>query len=485
MFYNYFLEMTKKTPSRKPSRKVRLILYPIIGTLFVFVLGALLMLANGFWPEMSEGKLAFKKTGMIILAARPLDASIYVNGKYKEKTSFYLLPNKLNNLLPGDYKIRIEKKGYRTWEKTIKVEPGLVAWANYILMFADKLDIQQVKDFSGTPAATSDNGRYLLYTGTKEGKFFSTSQEANGLSTRSFWPKDSSTLPDWLKSPTITAASFSQNSDKVLYTIKNGEVTEYVVAEANGSDVKLVILNEQFKVAPVRASWNPYDNEGLFVTVAEKLYHAKITASTLGNAIATNVVSYKYEANRQLYFAVRMASGNVQIEKSNLDGNNKVIILDSIVPAAGYQFTHTSQGDMLAVRSADTGDLLLVYPANGENNVVLRLGKSYKDIAWSKNGLKLLYYDGTTIYRYDSEKKKESHFASLGAITSVRWYYDDCHFLVNGDDGLRISEYDGGNPLALSFSPQKIVALDTQNYSLVYGETKDSAVEYFRFTSQY
>ncbi len=443
------------------------------------------MLANGFWPEWNGSRITFKKTGMIILAARPLDASIYINGKYKEKTSFYLLPNKINNLLPGEYKVRIEKKGYRTWEKTIKVEPGLVSWANYVLMFADKLDIQPVKDLTGTPTAVSESGRYLLYTGLKDGKFFATSQEANGLSTRSFWPKDTSTQPEWIKTPTVLAAAYSQNGDKVLFTLRNGDVAQYVIAETNGNDVKFVNLNESLKVAPSKVSWNPYDNEGVFVTYAEKLYHTKLTATALGSAIASNVVSYKYEANRQLYFAVKAASGNVQVERSNLDGGNKAIILDSIVPATGYQFAHTSQGDMLAVRSADSGDLLLIYPANGENNAVLRLGKSYKDIAWSKNGLKLLYYDDNTIYRYDSEKKKETHFVSLGKVTSVDWYYDDCHFLVNGDDGIRISEYDGANPLVLSFAPQKVVALDIQNFSLVYGEAKEAAVEYYRFTSQY
>jgi hypothetical protein len=490
MFYNVTLEMSKKTPKKKqqkPSRLVRWFLYPLIGLVFVFFLSVLLMLANGFLPDIKNGKVSFKKTGMIIVAARPLDASIYINGKYKEKTTFYMLQNKLNNLIPGSYVIRIEKNGYRTWEKTINVAPGLVSWANYVLMFADKLDIKSVPELLGTPLVVSENGRHLLYTGTKDNKFFALSHDTSGLAVHSFWPNDTSALPEWLKVPQVVSALYNQNGDKVIYQIKNGDITEFVVAETVGNDTKLIILNEQMAVSPLSVSWNPYENDTVFITLASSLYSQKISSNSIGNPIASNIVSYKYEQNRQLYTAVKATSGNVSIEKSNLDGNNRVVILDSIAPASGYQFAHTNTGDSLAIRNIDTGDLLLVYPANGENNVILRLGKGYKKIAWQKNGQKLLYYNDDTIYRYDVEKKKETHYLYKGKISSVAWYFDDCHYLVNGDLGLEIVEYDGGNSLNLSFTPALTLALDSQNYMLVYEISKDKTTEteYLRFTSPY
>jgi len=488
MFYNVTLEMSNKTPKKKPqkpSRKVRWILYPLIGVVFVFFLGVLLMLANGFLPDIKDGKVSFKKTGMIIVAARPLDASIYINGKYKEKTTFYMLQNKLNNLIPGNYVIRIEKKGYRTWEKTISVSPGLVSWANYVLMFADKLDTKSIPELSGTPLAVSENGRHLLYTGTKDEKFFALSHDTSGLATHSFWPNDFSTLPEWLKVPQIVSASYNQNGDKVIFQIKNGDITEFVVGETAGNDTKLIILNEQMSVSPLSVAWNPYENDTIFINQANSLYSQKTSSTILGSPIATNVVSYKYEQNRQLYTAVKATSGNVSIEKSNLDGNNRVVILDSIAPASGYQFAHTNTGDSLAIRNIDTGDLLLVYPANGENNIILRLGKGYKNIIWQKNGQKLLYYNENAIYRYDTEKKKETHYLYNGKISSVAWYFDDCHYLVNGDLGLEVIEFDGGNSLKLSFTPALTLALDNQNNMLVYEISKDNVTEYLRFASPY
>lgn len=149
--------MGKKALKHKPSGRAKVAVYSIVTAVFLVFLSALLMLANGYLPVLKNGKLSLQKTGMIIIAARPLDASIYINGKYKEKTAFYLLQNKLNNLLPGKYTVRIEKKGYRTWEKTFSVEPGLVSWANYVLMFADKLDIKSITPPAGKIIATSKN----------------------------------------------------------------------------------------------------------------------------------------------------------------------------------------------------------------------------------------------------------------------------------------------------------------------------------------
>lgn len=475
--------MSKKTLQHKPSLRARWIIYPIIGIIFAFFLSILIMFANGYLPDWSGGKLTFKKTGMIILAVRPLDARIFVNSVYKENTSVYLLPNKINNLLPGDYKIRVEKKGYRTWEKTLRVEPGLVTWANYVLLYTDKLDIRAVDGLSSNALATSENGRYLFYTGVKDGKFYATSYETSGLSTHSFWPKDISNLPDWLKSPEVLSASFSQNSDKVLFAVKNGETTQYVVSETSGNDTKLTILNDQLKNSLTNVSWSPLENDSVFANIDGKLYHTRISSTALGEPILDGVVSFKLEANRQLYFARKVASGNISITRSNLDGTGKVTILDSIAPSSGYQFAHTGDSDSLAIRSIDTGDLLLIYPANGDNNVVLRLGKGYKGISWQKNGQKLLYYDENTVYRYDIERKKETHFSYGGRLTSVVWYFDDCHYLLNGENGSEIVEYDGANSLMLSFTPATTMALDNQNYNLVYATTRDKIAEYFRFSN--
>ena len=475
--------MSKKPLQHKPSLRARWIIYPIVGVIFAFFLSVLLMLANGYLPEWSAGKLTFKKTGMIILAVRPLDARIFVNSVYKENTSVYLLPNKINNLLPGDYKIRIEKKGYRTWEKTLRVEPGLVTWANYVLLYTDKLDIRAVDGLSGEALATNDNGRYLFYAGSKDGKFYATSYETSGLSKHSFWPKDTSTLPDWLKSPEVLSASFSQNSDKVLLTVKNGESVQYVVSETSGNDAKLTILNDQLKSTVAGVSWSPTENDAIFANISGNLYHTRISSTALGEPLVDGVISFKLEASRLLYYARKAVSGNISIARSNLDGTGKVTILDSIAPSGGYQFAHTGDTDSLAVRSTDTGDLLLISPASGDNNVVVRLGKGYKNISWQKNGQKLLYYDENTLYRYDIERKKESHFTYGGKLKSAVWYFDDCHYLLNGENGLEIVEYDGANPLVLSFTAASTVALDAQNYNLVYSTIKDGVSEYSRFTN--
>ena len=477
--------MIKKIASNKVSRWLKWILYPLGGVFIVFIFGSLLVLANGYLPEFKEGKVSFSKTGMIIIAAKPMEAKIYLNDRYKEKTAFYLLQNKLNNLRPGNYNVKIKKTGYRTWQKNITVEPGVVSWANYIIMFTEKLNIVNVSELTTNPITVSNNGRFLLYSGTKDNKFYATSYETSSLTTNSLWPSNTSASADWVKTPNILKASYNQSGNKVLYTIKNGDIKEYVVAEADGNDVRLTILNDQLHVVPTEINWDPYDDNAVFILVGTTLYHTKISADAVGKTISSDVISYSYESNKQVYYAKKSTiNSTVSIEKSNIDGSDKTTIIDSIAPSTSYVFSRTPKNDTLAILSKDTGNLMLIYPANDGHNTTVRIGTGYKYISWQKDGKKLLYYDDTNVYRYDIEKNKSASFY-YGKLESVVWYYDESHYLINGEHGLEIIEFDGGNPLVLTSEQVSLVVSENNNNNLLYAISKDSKLRYLRFISNY
>jgi len=57
------------------------------------------------------------ETGGLSIKTSIPEVSIFINDQYKNKTSAFSRDLLVQNLTPGEYKIRIEKTGYQTWEK--------------------------------------------------------------------------------------------------------------------------------------------------------------------------------------------------------------------------------------------------------------------------------------------------------------------------------------------------------------------------------
>ena len=78
--------------------------------------------AKGYRPSLSTKGL--KGTGLLAANSYPRGASVFINEKLTTATDDTL------NLPPGQYQVKIQKDGYITWEKTLKIEAELVTQTN-------------------------------------------------------------------------------------------------------------------------------------------------------------------------------------------------------------------------------------------------------------------------------------------------------------------------------------------------------------------
>ncbi|MGI5828229.1 MAG: PEGA domain-containing protein [Patescibacteria group bacterium] len=78
--------------------------------------------AQGYRFNMS--KKVIEGTGLLVANSEPKGASVFIDDKLRSATDDTL------HLPPGQYKIRLEKEGYHTWEKTLQVEKELVTQTN-------------------------------------------------------------------------------------------------------------------------------------------------------------------------------------------------------------------------------------------------------------------------------------------------------------------------------------------------------------------
>jgi hypothetical protein len=113
-------------------------------------------------------KMKFLETGGIYIKTTPSDAIVTIDNDYKNRTSGFSKDVLIQNLLPENHNIKIEKENYYSWEKTLEVKEKKVTEAKYIILFPDEMPFtsidNDVKNFYPFP----DNNRILLLTVSNE-----------------------------------------------------------------------------------------------------------------------------------------------------------------------------------------------------------------------------------------------------------------------------------------------------------------------------
>lgn len=139
--------------------KARRIIYISLIVFFIIITPCVLLYSQGYSYDWQKKKLIL--TGGFYLKSYPSGAKIFINDKQDNKT-----PRLISRLLPKDYKIRIAKDGFYSWQKNLKIESRLVIEARNILLVPEKPEIKIVEEklFSNF----SFNGLFLKEDGLKK-----------------------------------------------------------------------------------------------------------------------------------------------------------------------------------------------------------------------------------------------------------------------------------------------------------------------------
>lgn len=116
--------------------------------LFIVIAPAIILHAAGF--KLSKNGFFIQKTGMFIIDSNPKGAKIFINGKVQKnfinslfnKDGFIVTPAKIKNLLPGEYDLTLELKGYLSWQKKLTINPGSSTFAENVYLFKNDLPVR-------------------------------------------------------------------------------------------------------------------------------------------------------------------------------------------------------------------------------------------------------------------------------------------------------------------------------------------------------
>lgn len=122
------------------TKKIKRTLFYSAVAVFLLLSYIILLYAQGYKYSFSEGK--FQRTGAISLKANT-GAKIYLDDELRGDTSFFGNSYSIDRLLPGTYKLIIQKENYASWHKNIIVEEGFVTDFPNILLLPEEGEEEQ------------------------------------------------------------------------------------------------------------------------------------------------------------------------------------------------------------------------------------------------------------------------------------------------------------------------------------------------------
>jgi len=140
------------------AQKIRALLFYI--SLFMFLGGLPFILSFALGYKFNSRTFKFTKAGLIVLKTQPQGLRVYLDGKLLQQTT----PATIDELLPGEYAVRLELENYYPWSARVTVEAGKVTRLDKIMLFAQRTHIRQLsrQQFSSFWADALNNTIYYF-----------------------------------------------------------------------------------------------------------------------------------------------------------------------------------------------------------------------------------------------------------------------------------------------------------------------------------
>lgn len=427
------------------SKKVRDRLFFIFVIVFVIMTILTSLYASGYkfnlsWPLKFNRLL--QKTGMLNVATIPKNAYIFLNNKQQTgavfsliKKDFLTTPNKIKNLLPGEYTLRLERDGYWPYEKKIKIDSGQTTFAEDINLFRSDSPLFINSDLSAP--LMSSNGKYI---------YLKASGQIVNL-------KDDSLSP--IKVEANTEGHWIKSGDKLFAGGKildpgNNSVQDLTTAVGTGA-----------------VTWYYSDND-------DHVYYSNfysINRLETGNKTATTLLKdenyLSYEPRGETIFAV-VKTGNKLILKSyTLKTGTKLEELE--LPTVGNYVFKQESANYICLYDDKNSTLYLIDPASIKNTTVI---KGIKSWSWI-NGDEIIYNTDWEINTFNIKTGQSTLITRVSdALNNIIWHKSGRYFIFSTATSLSAADLQTGTVTSITRADNiAYPSLDEKNNLLYFQAT--------------
>jgi hypothetical protein len=415
-----------------------LYLRKIIMWLFVlafFIITPLVLLYTSGWNyNWKIGKI--ESTGVIIIDIQtPRMCAVEVE-HYKTTTLLPFTVYHLNQLKPGEYKIRISKENYHPWEKTIEVAGNTTSFVDKVVLFKDTqpdiLENEKIQQWFG------GSNRYAIFhkehNNTKELWLFDAYDESQDLLYRQVINPLSTATAE------INAGDWSAQSAYFLW--KNND--EHQIFNINNLNEDPLDLDKLILPATIKNyQWHNTNNNILYlVNSNHEVWQIHINNRETLRLGQLTKESNSIVVNDQTIYYLENNSEGVSLYQNK----SETILKLMDFPVGEYQLKTLAE-NIFTVQDLNAKKSYLFVTNKGKltfqeiNALNLQLSPNKNKFTYSTNTFEIWTLENF----YSTEKKGDTYLLTRLSQTpeNLQWHYSNEYLYYTINNELKIIELDG------------------------------------------
>ena len=296
------------------NKKLQRTLIIFFATLFLISVPFAIFRSQGYGIDLKNRKIV--KTGGLSLKTYPKQCKIYLNEELTKKTSLLFGDAFIKDLLPDEYEIKIEKSGYIPWEKTLKVDAGLVTKIENIILFPEELNLSTIssgiEDYFFSP-----DQKKIIFRKMQEDEWLL--EYLNTETNDQTIILENSSLN---KTSEFLELEWSYDSKNIILKTKDKDKKEITFSVVTNSETdKTQIIPLEFLSEVTEANFNPYNSKEIFFVENNRLSKINFLEQKKPEIILENFKAYKIVDGNILWL-----SQSGFIYKSDFSGKRLEII---------------------------------------------------------------------------------------------------------------------------------------------------------------
>lgn len=384
-----------------------------------------------------------QKTGIFAIDSTPSGAIIYLDdapvktlsGKFLNKQNFRKTPQKIKNLLPGEYNVRLELDNYWPWEKKLTIYPGQTTFAEDVIFFKKDFPIiilENFKNISYSPDKTmaiSWNNESLRLIDFKNDKI--TTIESSGL-------------------PSAGKIKWSANSKKAIlenHLIDLVDFKELDLHDLIGNKISL-------------AQWDITESDNYIYYLNNDRLHSYNLDSKKTKPLLTEEIFQNFIIKNKKIYKISNENNSTTLGIFNLA--DEKLIKKINLPLSSYSFLN-EENKLLNIYDTKYQTLYLI----DENSTIKPLVETFKDVSndntWI-NDNELLYSNALEIWMYNQKSNEKKLITRVSnKINQILWHPKNGHIIFLANNSINVIELDNRE----KYNITKILELPTiENISI-------------------
>lgn len=479
-------------PKAKRRHTIRLFIgYGLMATVILLTSAILVFSAYGFDLDRKTGEVI--QNGLVFVDSNPDTATVLFNDQPQRDRT-----NNRFSLPSGQYNLKIQKEGYRQWERNFGLGGGEVERFVYPLLIPNTLERRAVQVYGAAPTYVtgSPDRRWVIanqagsLTDFIEYDLNTLVKPAGNPQARQF------SVPANIFSPgegehALQLVEWSTDNKNMLVKHTFAGKSEFIIISRDQPESSINI-NLLLALNPTNVTlrdkkfdqWYIYTEQGGILQSANT---NKVIAP-----VATGVTAYKTHDDNTILYASLLADGKKQ-RVTIKQGNSSYIVRD-LMPGKLFLDTARYDGKWQVVIGSDAEHKTYIYTdpvqvtqkKDGTTllpSSILKATGPMTAVSFSQNVRFVVTQSGQHFEVYDGEYAQVYKYNIPGLFdvgTPVVWM--DGHRLAGSVNGKAlIFDFDGSNRQELVASLPKLPLIFDRDYSVLYSVDKAATAGSFSF----